>query len=124
MPSITQTIYDSGRLKAIEDASVTNRDISLTEYEIGIQSAFRDVANGISNANTLESQVTIAHKAQGLSQQAFNRTLVRNNSGYATLSDLIDRYEELLTANIQATKAVYDRATNSVALFAAVGTGV
>lgn len=123
-PSISQTIFDGGRLKAVEDATVTNRDIALTEYEIGIQSAFRDVANGIANANTMENEVYIARKAQGLSQQAFNRTLARNDEGYDSLSDLIDRYEDLLTANTQETKAVYDRATNAVSLFAATGAGV
>lgn len=123
-PSISQSIFDGGRLKAIEDATVTSRDIALTEYEIGIQSAFRDVANGISNANTMENQVYISNKAQGLSQQAFNRTLARNAAGYDSLSDLIDRYEDLLTANIQKTKAVYDHATNAVTLFAATGAGV
>lgn len=123
-PSISQSIYDGGRLKAVEDASVTNRDIALTEYEIGIQSAFRDVANGIANANTMENEVYIARKAQGLSQQAFNRTLARNDAGYDSLSDLIDRYEDLLTANTQETKAVYGRATNAVVLFAATGAGV
>lgn len=123
-PSISQSIYDGGRLKAVEDASVTNRDIALTEYEMGIQSAFRDVANGIANANTMENEVYIARKAQGLSQQAFNRTLARNDAGYDSLSDLIDRYEDLLTANTQETKAVYERATNAVVLFAATGAGV
>lgn len=123
-PSISQTIFDGGRLKAIEDATVTSRDIALTEYEIGIQTAFRDVANGIANANTMENQVSIANKAQGLSQQAFNRTLARNDAGYDSLSDLIDRYEDLLTANTQETKAVYDRAANAVTLFAAAGAGV
>jgi multidrug efflux system outer membrane protein len=123
-PAITQSLYDGGRLKAIENAAVTSRDIALIEYERGIQSAFRDVANGISNANTMRSQVEIANQAQSLSQQAFNRTLARNDAGYDSLSDLIDRYEELLTANTQETKAVYDRATNAVALFAATGAGV
>jgi outer membrane protein TolC len=123
-PFITQILFDDGRLKAIEDATTTSRDIALTEYEMGIQSAFRDVANGISNANTMHSQVEIANQAQSLSQQAFNRTLARNNDGYDSLSDLIDRYEDLLTANTQEAKAVYDRAANAVALFAATGTGV
>lgn len=123
-PSITQVLFDGGRLKAIEDVATTNRDIALTQYEIGIQNAFRDIANGISNASTMEQQVVIAHKAQKLSQQAFNRTLARNDAGYDDLSDLIDRYEDMLTADTQATKVVYDRATNSVALFAATGAGV
>lgn len=123
-PSISQSIFDGGRLKSIEDASVTNRDIALTEYEIGIQSAFRDVANGITNARTMENEVGISRKAQVLSQQAFNRTLARNDAGYDSLSDLIDRYEDLLTANTQETKAVYGRATNAVVLFAATGAGV
>ncbi len=123
-PSITQSIYDGGRLKAIEDAAVTSRDIALTEYEMGIQGAFRDVANGIANANTMNAQVAIANQAQSLSQQAFNRTLARNDAGYDSLSDLIDRYEDMLTANSQETKAVYDRATNAVVLFAATGAGV
>ena len=123
-PSITQTLFDGGRLKASEDAAITNRDIALTQYEIGIQNAFRDIANGLSNANTLEQQVEIAHKARGLSQQAFKRTLARNNAGYDDLSDLIDRYEERLTAELQVTRGMYDRATNSVSLLAATGAGV
>ncbi len=123
-PSITQTVFDGGRLKAIEEATTTSRDIALIEYEAGIQSAFRDIANGISNANTMENQVKIANEARILSQQAFNRTLARNDAGYDILSDLIDRYEELLTADTQETKAMYERATNTVTLFAATGTGV
>lgn len=123
-PYISQSIFDNGRLKSIEDATITSRDIALIEYEMGVQTAFRDIANGITNARMMENQVRIATEAQGLSQQAFNRTKARNDAGYESLSDLIDRYDDLLTAHVQKTKAVFDRATNAVTLFAAVGTGV
>lgn len=121
-PSIAQVLFDGGRLKSIEDATTTNRDIVLTEYEIAIQKAFRDTSNALNNTGTTSRQVELAEQSQSLAQQAFNRTLKRNTAGYDSLSDLIDRYDDLLTANSQVPKSMFDKAINTVLLFAAIGT--
>lgn len=121
-PFITQVLFDGGRLKAREDAAVTNRDITLVQYEIAIQRAYRDTANALSASQTTERQVDLANQAQALSQQAFNRTMKRVDAGYDSLSDLIDRFEELSNANSQIPKSHFDHAINNVALLTAVGT--
>jgi len=121
-PSISQVLFDGGRLKAIEDAATTTRDISLVEYERGVQLAFRDIANGISNASTLEKELEISEKAYKISDIAFKRSKLRNEAGYESLSDLIDRYDDLYSARIQILQVQFDRAKNTVDLFSAVGT--
>lgn len=121
-PSIAQVLFDGGRLKAIEQATTTSRDIALTEYEITIQRAFRDTANALNNVDTTERQVALANESQSLAQQAFNRTLKRSTAGYDSLSDLIDRFDDLFTATSQVPRSSYDQSINTVQLFAAIGT--
>lgn len=124
LPSVTQVVFDDGRLKAIEDAATTNRDALLVEYEATVQKAFRDAANGISNAETTTKRVEIAYQSKVLAQQAFDRTMARTRAGYESLSDVIDRYEDLLRASTQTVTSRFDRANNAVSVFAAVGAGV
>jgi multidrug efflux system outer membrane protein len=122
LPSITQVLFDGGRLKALEEAAITSRDIALVDYELTIQRAFRDMANALSNAETTSRQVSLANESQELAQEGFNRTLRRHDSGYDNLGDLIDRYDELLAANIQVPVANYGQVLNTTQLFAAIGT--
>ncbi len=123
LPSISQVLFDGGKLKSIEDATIVQRDITIVEYEITVQKAFRDVANGISNTELMSKKISILDESTKISRQAFDRSLARNKAGYESLSDVIDRYEELFKALSQYNDAKYERINNVISLFAAIGTG-
>lgn len=124
MPTITQVLFDGGRLKAVEDASVTGRDIAIKDYEIAIQRAFRDVSNGIANSKTMESETEIASRSLTLSQRAFDRTRARYRAGYEDLSELFDRFDDLLRAKVHIVETGLARTNSAIDLFVAIGTGV
>lgn len=124
LPSITQSIFGGDKKKADKEVSITSRDIAQTEFEIGIQSAFRDIANGLKNDEALKNQIISGTESTKLAQEAFDRTKNRNDAGYDSLSDLIDRFDDLYSAQSQFDHLELERMKNSISLWSAVGAGV
>ena len=71
----------------------------------------------------MSKKISILDESTKISRQAFDRSLARNKAGYESLSDVIDRYEELFKALSQYNDAKYERINNVISLFAAIGTG-
>lgn len=124
LPSITQILFDGGKRKSDEEVSITSRDIAQTEFEMGIQSAFRDIANGLKNDESLKNQIISGTEATGLAREAFDRTKNRNDAGYDLLSDLIDRFDDLYSSESQLDLLERERTKNSISLWSALGAGV
>ena len=76
LPSISQVLFDGGKLKSIEDATIVQRDITIVEYEITVQKAFRDVANGISNTELMSKKISILDESTKISRQAYMDQLI------------------------------------------------
>ena len=124
LPSITQILFDGGKRKSDEEVSITSRDIAQTEFEMGIQLAFRDIANGLKNDESLKNQIISGTEATGLAREAFDRTKNRNDAGYDLLSDLIDRFDDLYSSESQLDLLERERTKNSISLWSALGAGV
>ena len=57
LPSITLPIFEGGRLRANLDVATLQKDINVAQYEKAIQTAFREVADGLAARGTYDDEV-------------------------------------------------------------------
>lgn len=114
-------IFQAGAAKAGVRLSQAQRDAALATYEKSIQSAFRDVADGLARRGTIDAEMT-----------AIRRQAVAAEDGYALADARYRRGVDTFLSSLVAQRAAYsarrdivaielEAASNRVALFRALG---
>ncbi|MES2104968.1 MAG: efflux transporter outer membrane subunit [Pseudomonadota bacterium] len=123
VPSLIAPIFDAGANQAKLDVAKIQKDIGIAQYEKSIQSAFREVADGLAARGTYDSQLA----AQQRYTEAQQRRLELANMLYA---NGIDSYLNVLTAQTDLYNAQQalitarlNRLTSLVDLYRALGGG-
>jgi multidrug efflux system outer membrane protein len=123
MPQISVPIFTAGRLKANLDYAQVQKDMNVAQYEKSIQTAFREVADGLAARGTYGKQL----EAQ--------RALVEDNGAYYRLARQrydkgVDNYLTVLDAQRQlfsSEQILWEnrlrQLTSEVALYKALGGG-
>ncbi len=123
LPSLTLALFDAGANQANLDLAMAERDIGVAQYEKTVQTAFREVADGLAARGTYSAQLA----AQQRETQAQRRRLQLENQLYA---NGIDSYQNVLSAQTalyaaqQAlVTAQLNQLTSRVDLYRALGGG-
>ncbi|EJU13889.1 outer membrane efflux protein, partial [Sphingomonas sp. LH128] len=114
-------IFQAGAAKAGVRLSQAQRDAALATYEKSIQSAFRDVADGLARRGTIDAEMA-----------AIRRQAVAAEDGYALADARYRRGVDTFLSSLVAQRAAYsarrdivaielEAASNRVALFRALG---
>ncbi|KJK14407.1 RND transporter [Burkholderiaceae bacterium 16] len=122
-PQITMPIFNAGSNQARLDASKVQKDINIASYEKTIQTAFRDVADGLAARGTYdreaaaqETLVKEAGETQRLSEMRFK-------NGVDDYFSVFDAQRQLYTAQQTLATIRLARLTSRVALYKALGGG-
>ena len=62
LPSITMPIFEGGQLQASLDVATVQKDINVAQYEKTIQTAFREVADGLAARGTYDDEVAAVER--------------------------------------------------------------
>jgi multidrug efflux system outer membrane protein len=120
---LLQPIFDAGRNQANLDVARVNKDIAVAQYERSIQSAFREVADGLAGRATLGEQL----RAQAAQVNALAITYrladLRYRSGAASYLDALDAQRSLFVAQLQLVQTQAVQLQNLVLLYRALGGG-
>jgi len=123
VPQLTQPIFNAGANRATLDASKLQKDINIATYEKTIQTAFREVADGLAARGTFDDQVSSLERFTETSRRQLELSLMRYKSG-------VDSYLTVLTAqtNYYAAQQILvsarlSRLTSLVDLYRALGGG-
>ena len=122
-PSLLLPIFDAGRNQANLDSARVGREIAVTQYEKAIQTAFREVSDG------LAGQATLGEQAQAQQQQAQAEAArlqladLRYRNGVASYLDLLDAQRSLFTAQQAVVQVRLAQLQNQVSLYKALGGG-
>ncbi|TDF80708.1 efflux transporter outer membrane subunit [Pseudomonas sp. H9] len=123
VPQVNLPIFNAGRLRGNLDYRRVIKDINVAQYEQSIQTAFREVADGLAARGTFAEQL----QAQ--------RDLVHNNQAYYTLANqrydegvdnylaVLDAQRELFSAQQQLIRDRLSQLSSEVLLFKALGGG-
>lgn len=123
VPSIAIPIFDAGRNQANLEASKANREISVARYEKTIQTAFREVSDGLVARGTLVSQI----EAQSGLVDAANASLKLSDARYKQGMDsyfvVLDAERSLYGAQQELIQLQVQRLSNLVTLYKVLGGG-
>lgn len=123
LPSITLPIFEAGQLKASLDAATLQKDINVAQYEKTIQSAFREVADGLAARGTYDDEVASLERYAVAQQGALALSELRFQNGVDNYLTVLTAQTGLYNAQLTLVAAREARFANLVDLYRALGGG-
>ncbi|MFJ4192574.1 efflux transporter outer membrane subunit [Pseudomonas sp. NPDC089534] len=123
MPQINLPIFNAGRLKADLDYARIRRDMNVAAYEGAIQSAFREVADGLAARGTYGQQLQSQRGRVEDNQAYYDLARQRYDEGVDSYMAVLDAQRELFAAQQQLIQNRLDQLVAEVNLFKALGGG-
>ena len=123
MPQITLPIFDTGRNEANLDVAEVRKNIAVAQYEKTIQTAFREVADGLAARATLDDQIKAQEAVVAASRRSFTLSDYRYRKGIDNYLTLLDAQRSLFAAEQALIEARLLRLTSLVDLYRSLGGG-
>jgi len=123
VPQLSLPIFNAGALRASLDVAQVQRDINVANYEKAIQSAFREVADGLADRATLAEQLDAERQLVAASEAAFKLSDARYRNGVDSYLGLLDAQRSLYAAQQELIGVRLSEAANRVTLYKAMGGG-
>ena len=123
-PQINIPLFSSGRLQANLDYATLQKDLRVAQYEKAIQTALREVADGLSARHTLVRQLQANQDLVSTTGQYLNLAQLRYDAGVDSYLTVIDAQRSLLGAELGAAQTALQQALSEVGLFKALGGGM
>lgn len=123
-PAVSLPIFTAGRNEANLRLSKTQRDIAVAQYELAIQTAFRETADALAQRGTAARQIAAQEDLVKSATAALQLSQVRYQKGVDTYLSLLDAQRTLYAAQQTLITARMNRATNLVTLYRVLGGGV
>ncbi len=124
VPQLTVPLFQGGRLRAERRLSEIRQSSAVAEYERAIQTAFREVSDGLAGRETYGRQIDAQTRAVTAAQRRAVLSALRQRAGLDTRLELLDA-QRLLYASQQALLDLRRSEFGSaVALYKALGGGL
>lgn len=123
-PQITQPLFQSGRLRAELRLAEVRRSNAVVEYERAIQTAFREVSDGLAGRATFSRQIAAQARAVLSAERRAELSELRYRFGAEGRLELLDAQRQLYAARQSLLELRRDEVGNAVALFKALGGGL
>ena len=122
-PQMVLPIFDHGRNSATLGSARAGREIAVAQYEKSVQTAFREVADGLAGQATFSEQLRAQRAVADAEAERFNLSDLRYRSGASSYLDLLDAQRSLFAAQQAAVQANLQRLQNQVTLYRVLGGG-
>lgn len=122
-PRLVLPIFDCGKLDAELDLATVRRNEAVAQYEKAIQTAFREVADGLAGRATLGAQIEAQNRAVSQSAHAVSLAEARYRAGLDSRLELLDAQRTLQGARQALLTLRHEQIANAVALYNALGGG-
>jgi multidrug efflux system outer membrane protein len=123
IPQITLPIFSGGANTAALDLAQVQERIEIANYEKAIQSAFRDVANGLAARGTWDRQIGFLQRNEASQDRRLQLSDLRYKNGVDDYLTVLQAQTDLYTAKQNLVSARLARATSLVGLYEALGGG-
>jgi outer membrane protein, multidrug efflux system len=122
-PQLVQPLFDAGRNRANLASARASRDIATAQYEKAIQTAFREVADGLAGRATLAEQRSALAAQVEAETRRLSAAEQRYAAGVSSALDRLDAQRSLFAAQQSLVQVQSQRAQNLVTLYRALGGG-
>lgn len=123
VPQVTVPIFAGGALRANLDLATVRKEIGIVRYEQAIQSAFREVADALAARATLDDQLTAQQALARAAAESFRLSDMRYQAGVQSYLDTLIAQRDHYAAQQALIALRLARASNSIALYKALGGG-
>ncbi|CAG2132929.1 AdeC/AdeK/OprM family multidrug efflux complex outer membrane factor [Cupriavidus numazuensis] len=122
-PQISLPLFTAGSLRASLDYAKIQKDINIAQYERTIQTAFREVSDGLAARGTYTSQLEAQLRFVEAAQDAYNLADRRYRTGVDSYLAVLDAQRSLYNAQQLLIVARQEQLTSEVNLYKALGGG-
>ena len=123
LPSITVPIFSGGALQASLDVAKIQKDIGIAQYEKAIQSAFREVADGLAARGTFDEQVAAQERFTESQRRQLELSDFRYRNGADTYLNVLIAQTNFYNAQLTLVSTRLQRLTTLVDLYRSLGGG-
>jgi len=121
-PQVFMPIFDA-RLWSAYDATRVEKEISLTQYERAIQTAFREVADALAVRGTVDRQVSAQQSLVDAVARTYRLSNLRYDRGIDSYLGVLDAQRSLYAAQQGLIALRLGKLANQVRLYAVLGGG-
>lgn len=122
-PQITVPIFNAGSNQANLDVAKVSKDINVANYEKTIQTAFREVADGLAARGTYARQTVAQEKLVTATKETYRLSDLRFRGGIDDYLAVLDSQRSLFGAQQTLISLRLAQLTNQVTLYKALGGG-
>ncbi|WP_244814300.1 efflux transporter outer membrane subunit [Caballeronia sp. Lep1P3] len=122
-PTITLPIFEGGQNQANLDLANIQKNIQIAQYEKAIQSAFRDVADGLAARGTYDQQIKALERDTAAQQRRLDLSTMRYRQGVDSYLNVLTAQQDLYSVQQTLITARTERLANLVTLYQALGGG-
>ncbi len=122
-PSISLPIFTAGELRASLDYAEISRDVQVARYEQAIQTAFREVADGLASRETYTEQVQAQRDLVDTSADYYRLAEQRYRTGVEDYLTVLDAQRQLFQVQQQLITDRLAQLVSQVNLYVALGGG-
>jgi outer membrane protein, multidrug efflux system len=122
-PAITVPIFNGGALAANLDVAKIQKDIGIAQYEKAIQTAFREVADGLAARATYDDQLAAQQRYTDLEQRRLELANMRYKNGVDSYLNVLTAQTDLYNAQLALVATHLQRLTSLVDLYRSLGGG-
>ncbi len=122
-PTITLPLFDGGANIAGLEVVNAEKKIAIAQYEKAIQTAFREVADGLAGRGTYDAQIEAQTRFTATTQRRLDLSNLRYKSGVDSYLNVLTAQTDLYSAQLSLIEARLARQQNLVDLYEALGGG-
>jgi len=122
-PQVTLPLFTGGRNRATLASARATRDIDVAKYERTVQTAFREVADGLALRESLRNQLSAQRALVAASSDAYRLSDARYREGVDSYLNALDAQRTLYAAQQSLIGTELARMANLVTLYQALGGG-
>ena len=122
-PQISVPIFNAGKLRANLDYAEIQKDVNVATYEKSIQTAFREVADGLAARGTFGKQLSAQRELVDNYKSYFDLAQQRYNQGIDSYLTVLDAQRELFASQQKLLNDQLDQINSEVQLYKALGGG-
>jgi multidrug efflux system outer membrane protein len=123
LPQLVAPIFNAGANQAALDVSKLQKDINIATYEKTIQTAFREVADGLAARGTFDDQVASLERYTATQRRQLDLSLMRYKTGVDSYLNVLIAQTNYYAAQQTLVSARLARLTSLVDLYRALGGG-
>ncbi|WP_332851897.1 efflux transporter outer membrane subunit [Duganella sp. S19_KUP01_CR8] len=123
-PQITQPLFNHGKLRSELRLAELRKSAAVVEYEKAVQTAFREVADGLAGRATYGRQIEAQTRVVGSAERRLALSRLRYDAGQDSRLALLDAQRLLYASQQTLLELRRNEFGNAVALYKALGGGL